>query len=98
MPRKINILCDNAFLIGYGLKKNKINEAVVKEAAQDLKWHRFSDIKASLDVAPAETTSFTWVEPKPPRRPLKLTATMIIAGILILAGSFFLNSNEFQQE
>jgi hypothetical protein len=96
VSRKINILCDNAFLIGYGLKKNKINSAVVKEAAQDLKWHRFSDIKASLDVAPAETTSFTWVEPKPPRRPLKLTATMIIAGILILAGSFFLNSNEFQ--
>jgi len=36
VPRKINILCDNAFLIGYGLKKNKINSAIVKEAAQDL--------------------------------------------------------------
>ena len=96
VPRKINILCDNAFLIGYGLKKTKINEAVVKEAAQDLKWHRFSDTKESLDVPPAETTSFTWVEPKPSRRPFKLTATMIIAGILIFAGSIFFGGTEFQ--
>jgi general secretion pathway protein A len=75
VPRKINILCDNAFLIGYGLKKNKINTAVVKEAAQDLKWHRFSDTKASSNVPPAETTGFTRVETKPPRRPLKPTTT-----------------------
>jgi len=75
VPRKINILCDNAFLIGYGLKKNKINSAVVKEAAQDLKWHRFSDTKASSNVPPAETTGFTRVETKPPRRPLKSTTT-----------------------
>jgi len=48
VPRKINILCDNALLIGYGLKKNKINSAIVQEAAQDLKWHRLSDTKASF--------------------------------------------------
>ncbi len=46
VPRKINNLCDNALLIGYGLKKNKINSAIVHEAAQDLKWPRFSDTKA----------------------------------------------------
>jgi general secretion pathway protein A len=96
VPRKINILCDNAFLIGYGLKKNKINETVVKEAAQDLKWNPFSDTKASLDVAPAETTSFTWVEPKPPRRPLKLTATIIIAVIIAFTGGIFFGGTEFQ--
>ena len=89
VPRKINILCDNAFLIGYGLKKNTINSAIVQEAAQDLKWHRFSDTKASSNVPPAET-GFTWVETKPSRRPLKLTAAMIIAGLLIFAGSFLL--------
>jgi len=48
VPRKINILCDNALLIGYGLKKNKINSAIVHEAAQDLKWPRLSDTKASF--------------------------------------------------
>jgi len=48
VPRKINNLCDNALLIGYGLKKNKINSAIVQEAARDLKWHRLSDTKASI--------------------------------------------------
>ena len=96
VPRKINILCDNAFLIGYGLKKKKINDSLVKEAAQDLKWHPFSDTKTSLDVPPAETNSFTLVETKPPRRSLKLTATMIIAGLLIFAGSIFFGGTEFQ--
>lgn len=46
VARKINILCDNALLIGYGLKKNKINSAIVQEAAHDLKWHRLPDTKA----------------------------------------------------
>lgn len=91
VPRKINILCDNAFLIGYGLKKNKINSAIVQEAAQDLKWQRFSDSKASLDVPLAETPGFTLVGAKPPRRSLKLMAAMIIACLLIFAGSFLLN-------
>ncbi len=47
VPRKINNLCDNALLIGYGLKKNRINSAIVQEAAQDLKWPRLLDTKAS---------------------------------------------------
>lgn len=36
IPRKINILCDNIFLIGYGLRKKRIDAAVVKEAIKDL--------------------------------------------------------------
>lgn len=90
IPRKINILCDNALLIGYGLKKNKINSAIVQEVAQDLKWHRLSDTKASSNVPPAETTGFTLVGTKPPRRKLTVAATMFLAGSLVLAGSFFL--------
>jgi len=38
IPRKINILCDNALLIGYGLKKKKIQAEVVEEAIKDLSW------------------------------------------------------------
>ena len=30
------------------MTKNKINSAIVHEAAQDLKWHRFPDTKASF--------------------------------------------------
>jgi general secretion pathway protein A len=42
VPRKINILCDNAFLIGYGLRKKKIKAPVVEEAIKDLSWSPFS--------------------------------------------------------
>ena len=38
IPRKINILCDNALLIGYALKKKSIDADCVEEAAQDLNW------------------------------------------------------------
>ncbi len=35
IPRVINILCDNALLIGYGTSRQKIDEAIVKEAIND---------------------------------------------------------------
>jgi len=38
IPRKINILCDNALLIGYALKKRTIDADCVSEAANDLKY------------------------------------------------------------
>jgi len=38
IPRKINILCDNALLIGFALKKRRIDPDCVAEAAGDLKW------------------------------------------------------------
>jgi type II secretory pathway predicted ATPase ExeA len=34
--RNINILCDNAFLIGYGLKKKKIDVSIVNEVLEDM--------------------------------------------------------------
>ncbi len=42
IPRKINILCDNSFLIGYALKNEKINAAVLEEAIRDLDWSPFA--------------------------------------------------------
>jgi len=42
IPRKINILCDNAFLIAYGLKRRKIKDDVMAEAIKDLTWSPFS--------------------------------------------------------
>ena len=96
VPRKINMLCDNAFLIGYALKMEKINGAVVREAAQDLKWHSSLDDKASLDVPFPESTGFTLIETKPPRRSFKLTATMVIVAIVALLGSLLLNTKDLR--
>jgi general secretion pathway protein A len=42
IPRKINILCDNTFLIGYALKRKKIKEPVIREVIHDLSWSPFS--------------------------------------------------------
>jgi general secretion pathway protein A len=35
-PRVINILCDNAFMIGYGLSKTRVDEDMVRQAIKDM--------------------------------------------------------------
>jgi general secretion pathway protein A len=35
-PRTLNILCDNAFLVGYGLSKKKVDTPIVNEVLEDL--------------------------------------------------------------
>jgi general secretion pathway protein A len=42
IPRKINILCDNALLIAFGLSNKKCSTAVMEEAIRDLSWSPFS--------------------------------------------------------
>ena len=43
IPRKINIICDNALLIGYGIEKRIISREIIQEAIDDLSWSPFSD-------------------------------------------------------
>ena len=38
IPRKINILCDNALLIGYRERHEKIEFSLIKRAVNDLRW------------------------------------------------------------
>ena len=38
IPRRINILCDNALLIGFGLGEKRVKASMVEEAAGDLRW------------------------------------------------------------
>lgn len=49
IPRKINILCDNALLIGYGIDKRIINREIIQEAINDLCWSPYLDKFESLD-------------------------------------------------
>jgi type II secretory pathway predicted ATPase ExeA len=83
VPRKINILCDNAFLIGYGLRNRKINESVMKEAINDLSWSPFSGAIETRAVPPME-------QPVPP---LTTRASRprfgLIAGLVLTACLFF---------
>ena len=41
IPRKINMICDNALLIGYGLEKRKITPEIIQEVHSDLTWSPF---------------------------------------------------------
>ena len=36
IPRIINILCDNAFMIGYGLSKRRVDEDIIRKAIKDM--------------------------------------------------------------
>ncbi len=36
-PRVINILCDNAFMIGYGLSERRVDENIIRKAIEDMK-------------------------------------------------------------
>ena len=36
IPRLINTLCDNAFLMGYGLSKKKVDEAIIGEVIKEI--------------------------------------------------------------
>ena len=58
VPRKINILCDNSFLIGYGMNIKKINATVVREALEDLTWNAQFEKEASYDVGSPESNGF----------------------------------------
>ena len=48
IPRTINILCDNAFLIGYGLSQKKINAKILKEVIEDLRVHTAEDFTPGI--------------------------------------------------
>jgi len=45
VPRKINVLCDNALLIAYALRRKTIGADVVEEAIRDLSWSPFLNAK-----------------------------------------------------
>jgi len=53
IPRKINVLCDNALLIGFGLAKKKVDAEMIQEVINDLSWSPFlsaPDPQGSLPV------------------------------------------------
>jgi len=35
-PRVINILCDNAFMIGYGYSKRRVDVEIIRQAIKDM--------------------------------------------------------------
>jgi len=84
IPRKINILCDNALLTGYGVKKKRITASLMEEAIKDLTWRPF----APASAYPAQTASQAiekrrQVNTRPRPRRLALAAGLAFMAVII---------------
>jgi general secretion pathway protein A len=85
VPRKINILCDNALLTGYGLRTKEIEAAVVEETIQDLGWDPgLEPEKAGVSSA----THFELVEPPPKKKasPARIAWLLILLALALTFG------------
>jgi type II secretory pathway predicted ATPase ExeA/phage tail protein X len=78
IPRMINILCDNAFLIGYSLSKEKIPGKIIGEVVRDLGI----DVEKPVFAA-ATDAALPPAEPKPPSRNISFYLVSFILLIML---------------
>jgi len=97
IPRRINILCDNAFLIAYGLKRRKIKEDVMAEAIKDLTWSPFSG-----KIEPPRPFSLDAYTSQLRKRAFRLTfakaACIILAAGMLFAIGFQIGKKDFHPQ
>jgi len=92
VPRNINIICDNALLIGYGLKDKKINEAIVKEAITDLRWSPYAGTIDTPAAIPVEVVAPHLQAKASSHSRFALTATLLLAACFLLAVGMFMGN------
>ena len=93
IPRKINILCDNALLIGYSMGQKKINANVVNEAIKDLTWSPYEDPHKLSAAIPIEERS---VQPKKKsrHRRIAMATGLTLLGCLIFFIGLYLKPSD----
>jgi general secretion pathway protein A len=79
VPRMINILCDNAFLIGYGLQKKRIKGHIIVEAIKDLSCSPFDDTGCDISEIYEAKIQTSATEGKPPLIPKRSRPVVQIA-------------------
>jgi len=62
IPRLINIICDNALLLGYSISEKTISAELIEEVSQDLGLHKAVSPGPETPAAQPEAAS-TWVAP-----------------------------------
>jgi len=95
VPRKINILCDNALLVGYAIGGKTIEASIVEEAIRDLSWSPFSEAVQKQAKTPTEEPPVQLKE-KISGPQFALAASLILVACIILVtwlvlGDFRLN-------
>ena len=89
IPRKINMLCDNALLIAYGLKQKKIHDETIQEAIADFTWDGLTDTETPVDrVPPAQMSPRRLFKSR--RRSFTWATALMLAGFSFFAGGFYL--------
>ncbi len=80
IPRLVNVVCDNALVIGYALGKKRIGDDVIREAAADLlSLETRVDEPKEASASVAVPSAFS--APNPPRR----NARLGVIGLFVLA-------------
>ena len=88
IPRRINVLCDNAFLIGYALGHKKIKRKVVAEAIEDIKPRVDNTLHLEQELL-EEALSNDLELYTSKRRPIYRIATALISVLFIIFLFFF---------
>lgn len=80
IPRLVNVVCDNALVIGYALGKKRIGDDVIREAAADL-LSLETRTDEPKEPTPSVAVPSAWSAPSPPRR----NARLGVIGLFVLA-------------
>ncbi len=91
VPRQLNVLCDNAFLIAFADDSRKVGSAHAREAIRDHGVPTPSTNRPSANVALPEKRNR---EPQRPRRGFGFIAglTLVAAVALLILGAYYLGS------
>jgi general secretion pathway protein A len=93
IPRIINILCDNAFLMGYNLSQKKIDVDIIREVIKDIEGPSLQKT-----ILSSITTALREFRPSPIR--LKLSpkkVSLAILSLICLGGLILLTQGYLQQ-
>jgi general secretion pathway protein A len=92
IPRIINILCDNAFLIGYSLSKKKVDVDIIREVKKNIEGPRpqktiLSSIKSNKEFWPYSLRFMFYLK----------RASIALLSLIFLGGLIFLLYGHLQQ-
>ena len=97
VPRKINILCDNALLIAYAVRKKRIKASIVGEAIRDLSWSPFSEAIEGRGTTPMEERS-PRLKGRTSRPRFALIASLVLCACLVLGVGLFLANSRLNMQ
>jgi hypothetical protein len=59
IPRVVNVICDNSLLTGYSFKKTFIDDAIIRQVAEDLKLSSMSPSNWQMQSGPSDRLNDT---------------------------------------